>query len=186
MKEDIQEKYSRLRSSIKHGDVILFHGTEALAKIIQESDSDAYFNHIGIVGEMSGVLFIVDSNAPGVHPERLSVRINRYAESGGDFAIRRSKKTSEEIDTAFYNVMNTLEKEGEVKYDFVNGLKSLLNRRFKTKFKINPKEDRMICSMFVYPYLLELEMVRVFLFNNTLFFPQDAIRYGINSLDITK
>lgn len=182
--ENIQEKYKRLRSSIKQGDTILFHGTGIIAKIIQEGDNDAYFNHIGIVVEIAGVLYIIDSNAPGVHPERLSVRIAKYAAGDGDFVIKRSQKTVKQITTALYNVQQTLEQQGTVSYDFINGAKSLSNRYFKTQFKIKPKANAMICSMFVYPYQLELDMIYPRSFEKTLFFPQDSIRFEKNTINI--
>lgn len=184
MEENILEKYARLRSLIKQGDVILFHGHTALAKLIQEADSDAYWNHIGIVMEVAGVLFIVDSNAPGVHPERLSVRMKYYAKNGGDFAVKRSMKTEVEINKALFNVLNLLEEEGEVKYDFINGLKSMLNRRFNTNFKLKLNKNRVICSMFAYPYEIELDMVKSRSFYKSLFFPEDTIRYAKNMIHV--
>jgi hypothetical protein len=173
MEESIAEKYKRLRKNIKEGDLILFHGKKALAKTIQESDSDAYFNHIGVVGEMGKALFIIDSNANGVHPERLSERVLSYED--GDFIILRSEKSNYHIQKAFSKLMKRQEAI-KIKYDFKNGFLALINRWFKTKFKTKIKSDRNICSMFVLPYALELEMVVPLEDMNNLFFPQDYIR----------
>jgi hypothetical protein len=170
-------KYNSNRHLIKQGDIILFHGNKAISKIIRECDGDAYWNHIGIVADIAGVLFIIDSNAPGVHPERLSVRIRKYDNADGDFMIIRSHKSELEINKALNNVLNNLEKVGNVKYDYINGIKSLLNRYFKTKFKIKIKHDALICSMFAYPYELELDAIYPATFEESLFFPQDTIRY---------
>lgn len=173
MKEPIAEKYKRLRPSMKEGDLILFHGKKALARTIQESDSEAYFNHVGVVGEMGKALFIIDSNANGVHPERLSERILSY--DNGDFIILRSEKSNYHIQKAFSKLMKRQEVI-KIKYDFKNGFIALINRWFKTKFKTKLQSNRNICSMFVLPYALELEMVLPLQDMNNLFFPQDYIR----------
>jgi hypothetical protein len=179
--EKILDKYTRLRARIKHGDTMLVHGEKAISKIIQEFDNNAYWNHILIIMEVSGVLFCVDSNAPGVHPERLSVRIKDYSErEGSNFTIRRSFKSEVEIDTAFFNVMQRVETAGEIKYDFKNGIKSMLNRRFNIfNFKIKPNNTHDICSMFVYPYELELEMIRITPIERSLVFPSDFENYEL-------
>lgn len=175
----ITEKYNKIRSSIKHGDTILFHGEKIISNIINTADN-SYWNHIGIILEVSGVLFIIDSNAGGVQPERLSVRIKSYEDHNGDFKIRRSMKPIESINTALYNVMQNLEDTGVVKYDFINGAKSLVNRFFKTKLKIKEKTNVKICSMFVKPYEVELDMIFNRINPDSLFFPQDFKRYEKN------
>jgi hypothetical protein len=181
MKESISEKYYRLRPLIKEGDLILFHGKKALARTIQESDSDAYLNHVGVVGEMGKALFIIDSNANGVHPERLSERVLSYDD--GDFIILRSEKSNYAIQKAFSKLMKRQESI-KIKYDFKNGFIALINRWFKTKFKTKLQSDRNICSMFVLPYALELEMVLPLENMNNLFFPQDYIRQLNNAIII--
>lgn len=186
MAEDLFEQYLKIRPKLKHGDTMLVHGEKAISKIIQEFDNDAYWNHFLIIVERSGVLFCVDSNAPGVHPARLSERIKEYAEKeGADFMIRRSYKSEEEIDTAFYNVMQKVEKVGKVKYDFVNGIKSMLNRRFSFfNFKIKISDKHVICSMFGYPYELELEMINTVPMIRSLVFPSDFERYRNKVIEI--
>lgn len=171
--ENIKEKYTRLRGKIEQGDLILFHGKKALARIIQESDDDAYYNHIGVVGEIAGALFIIDSNANGVKPDRLSDRIYKYED--GDFIILKPKATKKDIDSALSKLLKKADIK-KYKYDFFNGAKALFNRWFGFNFKTHENPNRKICSMFVLPYALELDMVFPLNNMNNLFFPQDYIR----------
>lgn len=171
----IQEKYARIRPLINDGDVILFRGEKALAKIIQECDSNAYYNHVGIVLKIHGALFIIDSNAKGVEPARLSERIEKYI----DFDILRPLENESIIELALQIVLRKQDTK-KIKYDFINGFKALLNRKFKTKFETHIEDYRNICSMFVLPYALELKMVTLPSEMNNLFFPQDYIRYRKN------
>jgi hypothetical protein len=170
--QTIKEKYSKLHPQIKNGDVILFRGERALAKIIQECDSNAYYNHVGIVLKVSGALFIIDSNANGVEPARLSERINKYV----DFDVLRPTESEELIELALQGILKKQDVV-KIKYDYINGLKAMLNRKFKTRFETHIENYRNICSMFVLPYALELKMVNIPIDMNNLFFPQDYIRY---------
>jgi hypothetical protein len=173
--ETIQQKYNRLRPQIEDGDLILFHGTKALAKIIQWCD-DSYYNHIGVVVEQHGALFIVDANGDGVQADRLSQRINSYKRYA-DFTILKPLASKDEINYA----MRTLLKRSDgntIKYDYNNGLKELFNRKFKPEFKINEDtEKRAICSSNVYQYAITLEIVTDEFKSLRIAFPQDYIRF---------
>jgi hypothetical protein len=173
--ETLAEKYTRLRPEIKQGDLILFHGKKALARTIQKFDSNAYYNHVGVVGEIAGALFIIDSNAPGVNPARLSHRVLSYEE--GDFSVLRPIKRKRDVYYNLHMLLKTID-NSDVKYDYFNGFKAMLNRRFGFKFKTHLIKDRKICSMFVYEYALSLDMIRPMKDSNKLFFPQDYIREG--------
>jgi len=170
-KSFIIEKYARLRPLMKEGDLIVFRGRKLISKIIQESDSNAYYNHIGVIGDICGSLFIIDSNGNGVHPERLSERVLGYS----DFSILRSEKSKATIDKYLKDLLKKQD-DIEIKYDFVNGAKALFNRWFRLNFKTKKVYNRDICSMFVLPYALNLEMVYPLKDMNNLFFPQDYIR----------
>lgn len=58
--ENINDKYKRVRQYIKDGDIVLFHGTSIVSRMIQNCDS-SYFNHVGVVFEKLGALYIVDA-----------------------------------------------------------------------------------------------------------------------------
>ena len=73
--------------------------------------------------------------------------------------------------------------ETEIKYDFINGAKALFNRWFGLNLKTKKVYNRDICSMFVLPYALDLEMVCPLNDMNDLFFPQDYYRQ-INKANI--
>ncbi len=172
IKETIFEKYARIRPSLKTGDVILFEGVKIVSDIIRESD-DCQYTHVGIILNVLGTLFIIDSNRNGVQPSRLSERIAQY--ETGDFIVKRAIKSEHEIKTELALILKNTDRV--IKYDFINGAKSLINRFFKTKLNIETDNDRMICSEFVKPYAMKLEMIFFVSLKNSLFFPQDFIRY---------
>ena len=166
---NIKEKYQNLRPLIKDGDLVLFRGTRLLAKIIQNCDK-AYFNHIGIVIQAHGALFIVDSQSEGVVADRLSKRISDYP--GGDFCIIQS--VNEVSDEALDNLLARQDKE-DILYDYGNGFKELLNRKFGWNLKIKPIDKRDICSDFVYEYALRHKIILPF--PNRVAFPMDYVRH---------
>ena len=176
------DKYAEIRHLVKQGDLILFHGHSAVSRIIQEADDDAYWNHIGVVGEIAKSLFIIDSNAFGVKPERLSSRVRKY--ESGDFLVIRSTKKIKEIATALEKLLKYSDTH-KIKYDYKNGIKALLNRFFFTSFEVHQTKDRKICSMFVYEYAVELDMIHNVIDNDRLFFPEDYIRYKKDIKTIT-
>lgn len=170
---DILEKYERIRPFIKHGDLILFHGTGIIARTIQYCDR-SYWNHIGVVVEVDGALFIVDSNENGVQADRLSWRVAKY--KNGDFALLRSNKNR---DLVRYNMGRLLQRADAkwIRYDFINGAKEMLNRRFGWKLEIKPNEDRDICSDWVRRYAEDMEIVTEKFKEKVLVFPEDYQRF---------
>lgn len=173
--ENIFAKYSRLRPLIKDGDLIVFHGTGIMANIIQKCDK-AYYNHIGLVVEKHGALFIVDSNERGVQADRLSWRIKKYSH-GGDFAIIKPMVTEKAVSSAMAIILERSDKKW-IKYDFWNGAKELLNRKFGWNLKINLNENRDICSDFVSDYAVSLNMMTHAFNKLQIAFPEDYIRYA--------
>lgn len=167
--ETITDKYNRIRPLIKDGDLILFHGTRLLAKIIQHCDK-AYYNHIGIVMEMHGGLFILDSQASGVVSDRLSKRISDYKK--GEFCVIHSK--TEIADAELDKLISGQDLTAPL-YDYANGTRELLNRKFGWNIKLKPSKDRDICSDFVYEYALRNNFIEPF--KNRVAFPEDYIRH---------
>lgn len=176
----ILEKYKKNRPLIEGGDLILFHGTGFIASVIKSSDKNedgswAYHNHIGVVVESHGALFIVDSNANGVQADRLSKRIEKYRH-GGDFTIIKPTVKRELIDLEMRRLLQKSDDKW-IRYDFFNGIKELLNRRFGFKLKVNLSEDRDICSDFVSRYAYNLDVVTQEFKDKSIVFPEDYIRY---------
>jgi len=136
---NIFDKYNANRHLIKNGDLILFRGNHIMAKAIQYFDS-AYYNHIGIVMECNGRLFIIDSNADGVEPEFLSTRMKKYV----DFSILEINKPQNEIDLALYKIL--AKAEYHIKYDFMLALRIVISRKFGYDLKFLGDSDRVICS----------------------------------------
>jgi hypothetical protein len=172
--ENILKKYDRLRHLIKDGDIILFHGTGFVARTIQKCDK-SYYNHVGIVFEKCGALYIVDANANGVQCDRLSFRINKYRK-GGDFTIIKPLNTNSQIQEELTKLLKRSDKKW-IRYDFYNGIKELLNRRFGWNLKIQLDERHDICSDFVSSYQINLKLVNEDFLKLRIAFPEDTIRY---------
>lgn len=170
---DIEEKYNKLRPLIKDGDIIIFHGTGLMAKLIQFCDK-SWANHTGIIFKSHGALFIEDSNANGVQSDRLSWRIKKY--KGGDFKIIRPNIDRQLIIDELSNLLMRGDSKW-IQYDFVNGTKELLNRKFRTKFKIKLHEDYSICSAYDANYAINLGIVTKDFIKLAIVFPQDFLRY---------
>lgn len=173
--ETIKEKYKRLRSFIKNGDIILFRGNSIVSKIIMDFDNHANWSHTEIVFISNERIYVQGSNLNGNHPELLSYRLNLHT----DFMIIRSLKDQKEITNA---LIKTFEKiENNIKYDFYNGIKELINRKlnlrkYNKELKIT-KSDSKICSFFAAPYAILLDMVTEEFKLLEMPFPQDFIRY---------
>lgn len=172
--ENINDKYARVRKYIKDGDIILFHGTGIVANVIQNCDN-SYFNHIGIIFEKCGALYIVDANENGVQADRLSFRIKKYSPKG-DFIILKPTATNEQIQEALTKILKRSD-EKTIKYDFWNGFKELMNRKFGCSLKVDLDESHDICSDYVSTYQVELKMVTDDFFKVRIAFPQDSFRY---------
>jgi hypothetical protein len=170
----IVEKYQSIRHLVNHGDFILFSGTGIIASTIKEAD-DSKFSHIGLVIEVCGRFLIIDSNAKGNHPAWLSSRVEGY-NSDSDFCILRSTESKENIEVAMNNFMIQSDDE-RTKYDFINGIKELLNRWFGFNFKIKLDKKHNICSQSVRRASENLNMMYKAFYDKVIVFPQDYIRY---------
>ena len=170
------EKYYSLRPQINDGDLILFRGTSIVSRTIQNCDH-AYWNHVGVVVEKHGALFIVDANANGVQADRLSFRIQGYAK-GKDEDFMVIHPTAVPLKKSIY--MRKLLRRSDIKwihYDFRNGIKELLNRKFGWNLKISMRDEHAICSSNDAEYAINIEIVTEEFKNLRIAFPQDYIRY---------
>lgn len=177
----LKEQYENLRPSISDGDLVLFAGTGFVARVIENSDH-SQFSHIGVVIESHGALYIVDSNAPGVQADRLSQRVDSY-HKGAKMAIIKPLVNKEELN---WELRRLLKKSDSklIKYDFKNGIKELINRKFGTRLRITQDENRDICSDYVSRYAINLSAVTSEFESLRIAFPQDFIRY--RSIERTK
>lgn len=171
--ETIKEKYARLRPKMEDGDLILFHGTGLLARIIQWCDK-SYYNHVGVVFRKLSAMYIVDSNESGVQADRLSMRIEKY--KNGDFSLVKPLRPDKEIQYELYQLLKRSDDKW-IRYDFYNGAKELANRAFGWNLKITLDENRDICSDFVSDYMIKLGMLNEDFKKVRIAFPQDIIRY---------
>ena len=165
----IQQKYKRARPYLKNGDVILFQGTGMLAETIQYFTGGRW-NHVGIIWvALNHRVFIIDSNAPGVHPDFLSTRINAYH----DFEIVRFGRTIEAKETALCYIMDKAD-EDNIKYNFLRLLRIAIRDSFHVDLKWMDQKGRDICSQFVQIYCQQLNVVS--LENIPLITPMDFDR----------
>ena len=138
---NINDKYTQARPGIKAGMLILFRGTSIVSKLIQ-SITGSYYNHVGVVFEANGRLFIMDANAPGVHPDLLSFRVAEYE----DFCCIDLKQTPEAVSIALGTLMD--KDSAGVKYNFGR----LIMIALKDKLGVNvPEVDQsghVICSQY--------------------------------------
>jgi hypothetical protein len=168
--ETKREHYNRIRNKITDGCLILIKKDQFISKAIRWFDNSEY-SHIGVIFEKAGRLFIIDSNPNGVHPELLSERIKICS----GFTIIKPLCDEEIINEA----LDDLFKRAEIgiKYDFSNGFKEALNRKFKLKLHIIDRDEHDICSDWVKNIAIDQNML-IDKFNDLKEpFPQDYIRY---------
>lgn len=155
-------------SILQPGDIILFRGGSWLSKTIQYFDN-AYYNHIGIIDKYRTDWIIIDSNAPGVHPDWLSNRLKDYL----DICILRPIRPQHEIDWALEGV--TYKASLGIKYDFSLMPRVAISRKFGYDIKKLGKENRDICSEFArrYTNVLDIKCYQ----KGDWVTPQDFIRF---------
>jgi hypothetical protein len=166
---DIQEKYKREREFIKNGDIVLFHGESIVSKIISKSDNNAYFTHVEIIFICNERIYVQGSGLFGNAPQLLSHRLSGHT----DYEIIRPLKT-DEIPNALIKAFTKI--ESHIKYDYKNGIREMLNRKYKLKLKIVKTENK-VCSEFTSPYAVMLDMVTQDFISLEVPLPQDFIRY---------
>ena len=178
----IKERYFKGRHLIKNGDFIFFSGTGLIASVIKDADQSP-ISHVGRVIELYGRLLIIDSNALGNHPEWLSSRIEGYSPNS-DISIIRSNKNGEVISGNVASFINRSDDE-RTKYDFKNGIRELINRKFNLDFKISLDKSHNICSQSVRKDFEDLEMCTNEFKKLPIAFPFDYFRYrNINNTSI--
>lgn len=178
---NIEDRYKAIRDNITDGCLFLMSKDKFISKTIRRHDRNedgswAEFSHIGLIFEKKlkdgrRRLFIIDSNPEGVRPELLSIRLK----SCDNFAIIKPLCPKKIIEDEVYKSFGRA--ENGIKYDFLNGAKELINRRYKTNFKISESDDRDICSDFTKELAIEQDMVTLAFRDLKLPYPQDYLRY---------
>lgn len=181
--ETIRAKYQRVRPFITDGCLGLISKPAFVSKFIRRHDRNPDFtwadiSHVMLVFEKAGRLFVLDANPNGAKPGLLSDRINL-----SDNCIFIKPLCSAEITkTALSNAI--LRAENGISYDFINGVKELINRRYKTNFTITDRDEHDICSDLVRePAIIQNTVTEEFK-KLRLPFPQDYLRYR-NTLTTT-
>lgn len=177
---EIQKAYDEIRPSITDGCLFLSSKNKFVSKTIRKNDrnadgSKAEFSHVGVlfVKEYKGHkrVFVIDSNAPGVEADFFSDRLKDI----DNFVILKPLCKEDRIQNAMFAALNR--RKGNIKYDWINGLKELFNRRYKRWFKIKPTPGRDICSDWVREQAEDQLMMVASFKDVEQAFPQDYIRY---------
>ena len=163
------KKYEENRHLIRTGDVGLMVGKSLLSKSIQYFDNTK-FNHVLIIFESFGRKFVVDSNAPGVHPEFLSSRMNKYI----DFRILRPKRPEGKIISALKLLLTP---ENPIEYDFQLLLRIGIIRKTGLNLTGLGSKEKDICSEYFRKYSDILEMKEYNYEKLPLITPGDIDRY---------
>ncbi len=153
---------------LKSGDIVLFRGTSLLSRSIQYFDK-AYYNHIGIIDKHRNDFIIIDSNAQGVKPDWLSLRLGEYI----DACVIRPIRPQHELDWAIEDVSRKAAKG--IKYDYALLPRIAISRKFGVEVKRLGSDKRDICSEFVkrYTSVLGIECYN----KEGWITPQDFLRY---------
>ena len=137
----IEEKYKKLRGNIPDGAIILFKGKGLMPTLIGYFD-DAYWTHAGVAFWSNGRLMVLDSNARGVKPDFMSVRIGEYY----DISVLSIRKNKSVIKWGMEYIFQEAEKG--IKYDFLTLVRIAAKRKFAVDLKNLGSEDRDVCSEF--------------------------------------
>jgi hypothetical protein len=141
-----KSKYESLRNQLQEGDLVLFRYKSIIGKAVQLTDR-AYYDHIGIVFQWEGRLFIIDSNAGGTKPRFLSSCISKAK----DFCVLKPAAWAPgQISDTLKLLMDRADKR--IQYDFGMILQIAIYRLFKIKTDMdNPGRDT--CSEFARRYI---------------------------------
>lgn len=179
--ETVQEHYDRIRDEITDGCLFLISKNALISKTIRWCDSSEY-SHIGeiLVKEVFGKkrILTLESNPDGLRVHFFS----NILESCDKFTIIKPLCSQEIIEEEMWNSLGRAEKK--VKYDFFNGIKEGVNRKFNTTMKITRTDGMKICSDSVRLKAINQRMIdfntkiRFMKFEDlSLPFPQDYLRY---------
>jgi hypothetical protein len=137
---NIQEKYDSLRDQLLEGDIVLFKGSNRIMPTLISFFDDAYYTHAGVIFEAHQRKMIIDSNAKGVRPDFLSLRMK---EGYGDFCIIRPVKPE------LMAVYRALQRgDTGTKYDFLLLLRIAIIKKLGINLTGLGSKDRDVCSEF--------------------------------------
>ena len=176
--------YEEVRHLIGNGCLFLSAKKRPVSKIIRSVDKSEY-SHIGSLAiiNIGGItrIIVVDSNAKGVKPSFFSEVVKKSHK----VLILKPNCEQWRIDSALNESLDRAERG--IKYDYVNGLKELLNRGVGTNFKIKENDDRDICSDYTRQQKIKQLMVTDEYLKLAYPFPEDSLRYkteGVKTITI--
>jgi hypothetical protein len=188
----IDDKYNLARKDIDNGFIALFRGTSMLAETIKWGDAvknekgiyeKAYYTHAGLVFRKGDRLLIIDSNANGVHPDFLSLRVKQYQ----DFCMINPVGFSGlQIEDAVNKAMARA--ESGIQYNFALLPRIAVARRLGIDLKrMGDNDNRDICSEFTgrrYAGYLGVTSYAKAMGEQGFITPHDHIRYLDNQLKV--
>ena len=138
-------KNTNIQKQLKAGDVLHCTGSSFLAKAIQIF-SRSRINHSAVILSFWGVLFVMDAQARGVNPMKLSDWMKKHKY---DFII--SRPVAESFDLVKFS-KRCMSRSGITPYDYPSlfffQLRYQLTGKWKGKTEVQA-EKRMYCSEFV-------------------------------------
>lgn len=172
-------KYYEVREQIIEGAWAFISKPQFVSKVIRNCDGSEFSHVAKIVSkEVNGKVrwCVLDSNAPGVDLGLLSTLIMKCDSFQIMIPLVDPKRIQVSLEKMFERADNG------IAYDFWNGFKELVNRKFKLRekglaLKIKLNDKKQICSRFVSADLIALEAVT---FEYAILiepFPQDGLRY---------
>lgn len=179
--DKILEFYDSVRHLISDGCIGLMSKDAFISKAIRWHDREieggkAEWSHVYSIFEKEfegrSRLFVLDSNAQGVKPALLSDRIRDC----DNFMILIPTCDKKTIEKALFDSFDRASKG--IKYDYKNGIKELLNRRYGLKLKITNRDEHDICSDWCRDQFIAQGMASDKFISITLPFPADYDRYS--------
>ena len=181
------DKYNKLRSQIKTGDVMLYNGNGIISGIIRWADN-AYYSHAGIAYWIGDRLFTIDAWTNGVELVPMSRRMNMYK----DFCVvRKADAVPMTLRTAMSNLLNRVERDEAYGYfGLIKRLAYLKCRKvFEFLFRIKAltrkdldKHRKPVCSDVAREFM---EDYGVICYSDIVMpTPEDLHRY-VNTIELT-
>lgn len=180
-----EEWYNSVRGQISDGAIGLISKPALISNIIRRHDrkpdgSLGEWSHSFSVDikEWNGRkrLMIIDSNPGGVKPSFLSDLIKK----SNNVIFLIPTCSQDKIQKALFDSYERAEKG--IKYDYSNGIKEALNRRYGWKLKITQRDLHDICTDWTAPQFIAQDMAKDEFKLLPLAFPNDYDRYSNESV----
>lgn len=180
---NIMDTYKEYREHSEDGDIVLFHGTRKIHRLIQQFDrvdgKPAYWNHSGNVVKIGNRVMFLEATEKGVDITFLSRVMKRFT----DFAVLCPLTSVVSHDRMLVETNIALGVAEEfIAYDFAQLFKILLWRK-GIKYWWNNNPDKDICSEVSQNIYVNagIQCYRPSVIKQPFITPQDFVRFGDES-----